>query len=104
MTAPMISTEALRHLLEQGASVTVLDVRPIAERAEWAIPGSVHVDADSALRSGDPTALADVHPANGDRVVSVCAAAKTSMLAAERCRARGLDAVALEAGMRACGP
>src|SRR5438034_4304702 len=101
MTAPMISTEALRHLLEQGASVTVLDVRPIAERAEWAIPGSVHVDAYAALRSGDPTALADFHPANGDRVVTVCAAGKTSMLAAERLRARGLDAVSLEGGMRA---
>src|SRR5204863_2632198 len=101
MTAPMISTEALRHLLEQGASVTVLDVRPAAERAEWAIPGSVHVDAYAALRSGDPTALADFHPANGDRVVTVCAAGKTSMLAAERLRARGLDAVSLEGGMRA---
>ena len=101
MTAPMISTEALRHLLEQGASVTVLDVRPIAERAEWAIPGSVHVDAYAALRSGDPTALADFHPANGDRVVTVCAAGKTSMLAAERLRVRGLDAVSLEGGMRA---
>ncbi len=101
MTAPMISTEALRHLLEQGASVTVLDVRPIAERAEWAIPGSVHVDAYAALRSGDPTALADFHPANGDRVVTVCAAGKTSMLAAERLRARGLNAVSLDGGMRA---
>src|SRR2546426_12228057 len=101
MTAPTISTEALRELLERGAAVTVLDVRPAAERAEWAIPGSVHVDAYDALRRGDPTALADFHPTNGRRVVTVCAAGKTSMLAAERLRARGLDAVSLEGGMRA---
>src|SRR5436309_3126414 len=101
MTAPTISTEALRELLEQGAPVTVLDVRPAAERAEWAIPGSVHVDAYDALRRGDPTALADFHPTNGGRVVTVCAAGKTSRLAAERLRARGLDAVSLEGGMRA---
>src|SRR5436309_13923104 len=101
MTAPTISTEALRELLEQGAPVTVLDVRPLAEHAEWAIPGSVHVDAYDALRRGDPTALADFHPTNGGRVVTVCAAGKTSMLAAERLRARGLDAVSLEGGMRA---
>src|SRR5947207_3224485 len=101
MTAPMISTEALRHLLEQGSPVTVLDVRPAAERAEWCIPGSVHADVYEALRRRDPNALADFHPANGDRVVTVCAAGKTSMLAAARLRARGLDAVSLEGGMRA---
>jgi glyoxylase-like metal-dependent hydrolase (beta-lactamase superfamily II)/rhodanese-related sulfurtransferase len=79
----------------------VLDVRPAPERAEWAIPGSVHVAAYEALRRGDPTALADFHPTNGDRVVTVCAAGKTSMLAAERLRGRGLDAISLEGGMRA---
>ena len=101
MIAPTISTEGLRELLERGAPVTVLDVRPAAERAEWAIPGSVHVDAYDALRRGDPTALAAFHPTNGGRVLTVCAAGKTSMLVAERLRARGLDAVSLEGGMRA---
>src|SRR2546421_8130199 len=101
MTARTISTEDLRGLLERGARVTVLDVRPAAERAEWSIPGSVHSDAYEALRRGDPTALVDFHPTNGDRVVTVCAAGKTSRLAAERLRARGLDAVSLEGGMRA---
>src|SRR5437773_5833993 len=101
MTAPTISTEGLRELLERRAPVTVLDVRPAAERAEWSIPGSVHADAYDALRRRDPNALADFHPTNGGRVVTVCAAGKTSMLAAERLRARGLDAVSLEGGMRA---
>src|SRR2546429_8584441 len=101
MTIPTISTEELRQLLERGAAVTVLDVRPAADRAEWSIPGSVHADAYDALRRGDSTAVADFHPTNGDRVVTVCAAGKTSMLAAERLRARGLDAMSLEGGMRA---
>src|SRR2546422_1526106 len=101
MTARTISTEGLREVLERRAPVTVLDVRPAVERAEWAIPGSVHADAYDALRRGDPTALADFRPTNGDRVVTVCAAGKTSMLAAARWRARGLDAVSLQGGMRA---
>src|SRR5256886_1756832 len=101
MTAPTISTAGLRELLERGAPVTVLDVRPPAERAEWWIPGSVHADAYDALRRRDPNALGDFHPTNGGRVVTVCAAGKTSMLAAERLRARGVDAVSLEGGMRA---
>jgi glyoxylase-like metal-dependent hydrolase (beta-lactamase superfamily II)/rhodanese-related sulfurtransferase len=101
MTAPTISTEGLRELLERGARVTVLDVRPAAERAEWSIPGSVHAEAYEALRRGERNALADFRPTNGGPVVTVCAAGKTSMLAAERLRARGLDAVSLEGGMRA---
>jgi len=101
MTAPSISTDDLRELLERGAPVTVLDVRPAAERAEWSIPGSVHADVYEALRRRDSNALADFHPTNGSRVVTVCAAGKTSMLAAERLRARGLDAVSLEGGMHA---
>src|SRR5713226_3285177 len=96
MSAPTISTEGLRELLEQGAPVTVLDVRPGAEYAEWSIPGSVHADAYEALRRRDPNALADFRPTNGGRVVTVCAAGKTSMLAAERLRARGLDAASLD--------
>lgn len=101
MTVPTISTKDLRDLLEQGAPVTVLDVRPLAERAEWAIPGSVHADAYEALCRGEVTALADFRPLNDAPVVTVCAQGKTSLLAADRLRARGLDAYSLEGGMRA---
>ena len=101
MTAPTISSEALRDLLEQGAPVTVVDVRPAAERAEWAIPGSVQVDAYEALWRGEATALAAFRAPNGAPVVTVCAQGKTSLLAANQLRARGLDAYSLEGGMRA---
>ncbi|MFN2572282.1 MAG: MBL fold metallo-hydrolase, partial [Gemmatimonadales bacterium] len=101
MAVPTISIEELRQLLDRHAPVTTLDVRPATERAEWAIPGSVHVDAYAALRRGDPNALADFRPANGGPVVTVCAAGKTSQLAAALLRTRGLDAVSLEGGMRA---
>ncbi len=49
-----IDVETLRAWLEEGRPVTVLDVRPTAERAEWAIPGSIHVNAYDALRAHDP--------------------------------------------------
>jgi len=101
MPVPTISREELQGLLERGAPVTVLDVRPSAERAEWAIPGSVHADAYGALWRDDPNALADFQPTNGGPVVTVCAAGKTSLIAAQQLRARGLDARSLEGGMRA---
>ncbi len=39
--------------------MTMLDVRKAEDRAEWAIPGSLHVDAYEALKAGDPDALAN---------------------------------------------
>jgi glyoxylase-like metal-dependent hydrolase (beta-lactamase superfamily II) len=96
-----IDVETLRTWLEEGQPVTILDVRPTAERAEWLIPGSLHVDAYDGLRARDPAALAYV-AVPGDRpVVTVCAAGKTSLIAAEQLAARGVEALSLEGGMKA---
>jgi glyoxylase-like metal-dependent hydrolase (beta-lactamase superfamily II)/rhodanese-related sulfurtransferase len=97
----MIDVETLRRWLEEGRPVTVLDVRPAAERAEWAIPGSLYVDAYDALRERDPAALADVDVPGDGPVVTVCAAGKTSLIAAELLAARGVEAMSLEGGMKA---
>jgi glyoxylase-like metal-dependent hydrolase (beta-lactamase superfamily II)/rhodanese-related sulfurtransferase len=89
-----VDVRTLREWLEHGEPVTVLDVRTGEERAEWAIPGSVHADAY------DPDALRGVElPENGP-VVTVCGTGKTSMVAAEQLRSRGVEAVSLEGGMK----
>src|SRR5207247_9789801 len=93
--------ETLRTWLEEGRPVTVLDVRPAAERQEWAIPGSIHVDAYDALLAHDPAALAVVDVPSDGPVVTVCAAGKTSLIAAEQLAARGVEALSLEGGMKA---
>lgn len=96
-----ISVETLRRWLEEGRPVTVLDVRPVEQRAEWAIAGSVHLAAYDALKAHDPHALdAFVGPAEVP-VVTVCGEGKTSLLAAEQLAARGMAAVSLEGGMKA---
>lgn len=100
-TVPTMTVTMLRELLERGAPVTVLDIRPVAERAEWAIPGSRHVDAYQALRAGDLAALTDVELPTDRPVVAVCAAGQTSPRAAEQLRARGIAAYSLEGGMKA---
>lgn len=96
-----ISVETLRTWLEEGRPVTILDVRPSEQRAEWAIPGSIHLDAYRALNDHDPTALATVDVPDAQPVVTVCAAGKTSQLAAEQLTARGVQAFSLEGGMKA---
>ena len=96
-----ISVETLRTWLEEGRPVTILDVRPADQRAEWAIPGSVHIDAYRALNEGDPHALDAVEVAGDVPVVTVCAAGRTSQLAAEQLSVRGVQALSLEGGMKA---
>jgi glyoxylase-like metal-dependent hydrolase (beta-lactamase superfamily II) len=98
---PTIEVGELRAMLETGAPVTVLDVRTAADRAEWAIPGSVHVDAYEALKAGDSAALAGVVIPRDAPVVTVCGAGKMSLVAMEQLRARGYDARSLTGGMKA---
>src|SRR5713101_4517585 len=96
-----IDVETLRAWLEEGRPVTILDVRPTAERAEWAIPGSIHVNAYDALRAHNPAALTNVDAPSDGPVVTVCAAGKTSQIAASQLQARGLQALSLDGGMKA---
>lgn len=96
-----INVETLRTWLEEGRPVTVLDIRPVHEREEWSIPGSMHIDAYNALKANDPKALAGVELPGDLPVVAVCAAGKTSLVAAQQLQTRGIEALSLEGGMKA---
>ncbi len=96
-----IDVQTLRTWLEEGRPLTILDVRPRPDFAEWCIPGSIHVDAYDALKAHDPAALFDVDLPTDQPVVTVCGVGRTSQIAAEQLRARGLQALSLEGGMQA---
>jgi len=96
-----IEAETLRDWLEAQQPVTVLDIRTDEDRAEWAIPGSVHVNAYEALRAGQSGALADVRLPLDRPVVTVCNAGRVSETAAEILAGRGFDAQSLAGGMKA---
>ena len=49
-----IDVETLRTWLEEGQPVTVLDIRPVHERMERAIPGSFHINAYDDLQTTIP--------------------------------------------------
>jgi glyoxylase-like metal-dependent hydrolase (beta-lactamase superfamily II) len=101
MVQETIDTVTLREMLDRGQPVTVLDIRPAEERAEWAIPGSVYVNAYDALKGNDPEALAGVDLPIDRPVVTVCGAGATSLIAAAQLRARGWQAWSLVSGMKA---
>jgi glyoxylase-like metal-dependent hydrolase (beta-lactamase superfamily II)/rhodanese-related sulfurtransferase len=96
-----IEADTLREWLNAQQPVTVLDVRSDEDRAQWAIPGSVHINAYDALRAGQPGALAAPALPLDRPVVTVCKAGRVSQTAAAILAERGFDARSLVGGMKA---
>jgi glyoxylase-like metal-dependent hydrolase (beta-lactamase superfamily II) len=96
-----IEANTLRDWLNAHQPVVVLDVRSDEDRAQWAIPGSVHVNAYEALRAGQPGALASALLPHDRPVVTVCNAGRVSQTAAAMLADRGFDARSLVGGMKA---
>jgi glyoxylase-like metal-dependent hydrolase (beta-lactamase superfamily II)/rhodanese-related sulfurtransferase len=98
MTEDRISVRELQALMAAGQPVNVVDVRSPAD-LDWVIPGSTHVDAYGALKSGNLGPLAELNVPPG-RVVTVCGVGQTAAIATRMLRARGVEASTLEGGMR----
>lgn len=96
-----IDADTLRRWLETRRPVTVIDVRTSADREQWSIPGSIHVDAYELLKANQPTALNDMQFAEGIPVVTVCGMGRMSERAAEELAARNVVAYSLGGGMKA---
>jgi rhodanese-related sulfurtransferase len=96
-----ITPETLRENLENHENILILDVRPLDQRQEWQIPGSVHLDVYQSLREGDFSGIQAVEIPPGKQVVIVCAAGRTSKVAAGALRSKGVEAYSLEGGMKA---
>ena len=99
--AKQLEMETLRGWLESQQPVTVLDIRTDDDHAQWAIPGSIHVNAYDALQRGQPGPLADAEFPLDRPVVTVCNAGRVSQTAAEMLAKRGFDALSLAGGMKA---
>ncbi len=98
---PLLEASTLRQWLEEKRPLQVLDVRPLDQREEWLIPGSIHVDAYEKLKANDPEALAGVSLQKDIPVVTVCAGGKVSQLAAAQLLEKGYQVYSLEGGMKA---
>lgn len=95
-----ISTNTLRTWLETGKEVSILDIRPLQERTEWFIPGSVYYNAYDKLKANNPDALKGLHLDKTIPIVTICAGGKTSLIAAEQLNEQGFEAYSLQGGMK----
>lgn len=98
-----ITAETLQAWLEQDEPVFILDVRPKEQREEWQIPGSHYLDAYKRLNEGDNSVLDEIDIPENTKVVTVCAAGRTSEIASAVLRQKGIEAWSLEGGMKAWG-
>jgi glyoxylase-like metal-dependent hydrolase (beta-lactamase superfamily II) len=96
-----INAGTLQNWLEAGNTLSVVDIRPMAERAEWHIPGSIHVDVYDRLKHGDYTVFEGVQLDKTIPVVTVCAGGKMSLNAAHILQKHGFETYSLEGGMKA---
>ena len=96
-----IDAETLRLWLEEKRPVTVIDVRNVEDRAQWSIPGSLHINAYEALKASQRSALSDAILPIGQPIVTVCNAGKMSERAAEELASRGFEVLSLAGGMTA---
>jgi glyoxylase-like metal-dependent hydrolase (beta-lactamase superfamily II)/rhodanese-related sulfurtransferase len=95
-----IDATTLREWLESNKNVSILDIRPTDERKEWYIPGSIHINAYGKLKQKDPNALEGINLDKRVPVVTVCAAGKTSILAAQQLKEQGYEVYSLKDGMK----
>lgn len=97
----LINAATLRNWLEEEKPVVVLDVRPQEQRIEWKIPGSLPIDVYEKLKQHRSDALDSIDLPKNVPVVTVCAAGKTSKIAAELLEDKGYEAYSLQGGMKA---
>lgn len=95
-----INTSTLREWLESGQKVNILDIRPVHEREEWHIPGSIHVDVYDELKKNNSEVLKSIDLDKSVPVVTVCAGGKTSLIASELLQKAGYKAYSLHGGMK----
>lgn len=98
--AKKIATNTLCSWLETGQPVSILDIRPLAERMEWYIPGSIHFDAYDKLKKNDTDALNGLHLDKAIPVVTFCAGGRMSLVASKILQAQGYNVFSLDAGMK----
>ncbi|PSL27739.1 MBL fold metallo-hydrolase [Dyadobacter jiangsuensis] len=101
MKATKITADELKEKFEKKSNVIVLDVRPQQQRDDWQISGSIYKDIYDRLQQGDSTVFDDMDLPKEATIVTVCAAGRSSQLAADILADKGYYAQSLEGGMKA---
>lgn len=96
-----ITPGILRTWLETGKPVSILNIRPNQERAEWFIPGSIYFSAYEQLKANSPEALKGLYLDKTIPVVCICGGGITSWVASGILQNKGFESYSLGGGINA---
>jgi rhodanese-related sulfurtransferase len=99
-TAQEIDATTLNAWLASGKKVNILDIRPMAEKLQCNIPGSIHTDAYEKIKKNDPSAFDKIYLDKSVPVVTCCSGGKTSLIAAGLLSQNGYNAYSLSKGIK----
>lgn len=97
---PEMTPSDLRERLAADHPVTILDIRPESEFAEWRVPSSLNWPIYHHLARGERPDASEA-PVDETPAVTVCGSGKKSRQAADLLREAGIEAYSLEGGLRA---
>jgi glyoxylase-like metal-dependent hydrolase (beta-lactamase superfamily II)/rhodanese-related sulfurtransferase len=96
-----LDANALNSWLSLTLPLSILDIRPMSERAEWHIPNSLHLDAYDQFKTGDFSSLDQLFLNPLVPVLTYCGGGKLSLFVAQELAKRGFEAYSLEGGIKA---
>lgn len=97
----LIDKDQLAAWLKEKKPLTILDIRPLKEHEEWAIPGSIYANVYDELKAGNPNVFDGMQFPKFDPIVTVCGGGKLSITAAQQLTDKGYHALSLQGGMKA---
>lgn len=96
-----IDPATLKQWIQEGRKFRVVDIRSPEQHAAGHIPGAENEFINAALKQGDTKAVDRIDTGDGVPIVTVCNQGGSCRLASDLLRKKGVEAYALEGGMKA---
>jgi rhodanese-related sulfurtransferase len=99
-TGPTIDSATLKQWIAAGRKIHIIDIRSPEQHSSGHIPGAENEFINAALKQGDINAVDRIEAGDGVPIITVCNQGGSCRIASDLLRKKGVEAYALEGGMR----
>ncbi|MDB5106342.1 MAG: fold metallo-hydrolase [Fibrobacteres bacterium] len=96
-----IDPATLKRWIQEGRKFRVVDIRSPEQHTAGHIPGAENTFINNALKQGDSKAVDRIETGDHLPIVTVCNQGGSCRIASDLLREKGVEAYALEGGMKA---